>query len=242
VARAIQEIRARAWALADLRLAALRRLVAGERDAALFVTGDHGMRATWRIFRPNVALAAAGLLVADDSGRVDAARTRAIAPDGLYIMVNTSDWMDGSVPPDSAAVVLAAADSVIRLVRGGDGLPVVTRTWIVRGDSADSLGRGGPVGGGLYFETAAGYGWDRDAVGPVTSDGPVGGEHGFPSTSPDMRTVFCAAGEAFPAGRFGPVRVTDVAPTVAAWLGMPAPRFATGRVAVTGSSPGPASP
>jgi hypothetical protein len=242
VASAIQEIRARAWALADLRLAALRRLVADDRHAALFVTGDHGMRATWRTFRPNVALAAAGLLAADDSGRIDAARTRAIAPDGLYIMVNTTDWVDGVVPRDSAAAVLAAADRVMRAVRGADGLPVVTRTWIVLGDSPDSLGRGGPVGGGVYFETAAGYAWDRDAVGPVTSDGPVGGQHGFPSTAPDMHTVFCAAGAAFPASRFGPVRVTDAAPTVAAWLGMPAPRFATGRVVVTGSSRGPASP
>ena len=248
VAATVQEMRARAWALADLRLAALLRLMESDSSAALFVTGDHGMRATWRTFRPNAALAAAGLLMADDSGTVDAARTRAIAPDGLYVMVNTTDWLDGVVPPDSAAAVLAVADSLLRAVRGADGEPVVVRTWIVQGD-ADSLGRGGPVGGGLYFETAPGYGWSRSARGAPASDGRVGGDHGFPSVSPDMHTLFCAAGAAFTPGRFGPVRVTDVAPTVSAWLGIPAPPFATGRVvvsgspaAVSGSSPGPAAP
>lgn len=231
IADQVQAMRVRAWTLVDLRLGALQRLVAGDSTAALFVTGDHGMRATWRIFRPNVALAAAGLLVVDDSGRIVAARTRALAPDGLYVMANTTDWLDGTVPPDSAPGVLALADSVLRAVRGADGEPVVTRTWIVTGP--DTLGRGGPVGGGLYYETAPGYDWSEAAVGEVTSAGRASGEHGFPSISPDMYTVLCAMGEAFSARRLGPARVIDAAPSVAAWLGIPAPRFSEGRTAIT---------
>jgi hypothetical protein len=227
LARAIQAMRERAWTLADLRLAALQRLVAAEPGAALFVTGDHGMRATWRVFRPNVALAAAGLLAVDDSGRVDAARTRALAPDGLYVMVNTTDWLRGGVPPDSADAVLARADSALRAVRGSDGEPVVTRTWRVAGP--DSLGRGGPVGGALYFETAPGWVWEREATGAVTEAGRVGADHGFPAVSGDMHTVLCGASPAFGARRIGPARTIDAAPTVSAWLGIPAPRFARGR-------------
>ena len=240
VAAAVQAIRARAWTLADLRLEALRRMVEADGDAALFVTGDHGMRATWREFRPNAALAAAGLLAVDDSGRIEAARTRALAPDGLYVMVNTTDWLDGIVTPDSAASVLAAAERALRAVRGTDGSPVVTQTWIVQGDELDSLGRGGPVGGELYYDTAAGYMWSRKVDGGAVVDRRIGADHGFPSISPDMHTAFCAAGSSFPATRFGPVKVNDVAPTVAAWLGMPAPSSATGRAVVSGSSPGPA--
>jgi hypothetical protein len=227
-----QRMRARAWSLADLRLAALQRMVAADANAALFVTGDHGMRPTWRTFRPNVALAAAGLLAVDDSGRVDAARTRAVAPDGLYIMVNTTEWLDGMVPPDSAAAVLATADSAIRAVRGPDGEPVVTETWIVTVD--DPLGRGGPVGGGLYFETAPGYDWSGAPVGDAAGEGRVGGQHGFPATSPDMYTVLCASSSAFPAERLPPARVTDAAASVAAWLGIPAPRGSVGRTVVGG--------
>ena len=226
-----QQMRARAWALADIRLAALQQMVSGDTNAALFVTGDHGMRATWLTFRPNVALAAAGLLVVDDSGRIDAARTRALAPDGLYIMINTTDWLDGTVPPDSVTAVLAAADSAIRSVRGPSGEPVVTRTWIVAGE--DSLGRGGPVGGMLYFETAPGYDWSWRPTGPVAGEGRVSGQHGFPSTSPDMYTVLCAYGAAFPARRLPPARVIDAAASVADWLGIPPPRSSTGRAALT---------
>src|SRR5690606_30382102 len=82
VAQTVQELRRRAWALVDLRLAHLRRLAAGTPDAALFVAGDHGMRATWRIFRPNAVLRDVGLLSVDDGGQVDLARTRALSPNG----------------------------------------------------------------------------------------------------------------------------------------------------------------
>jgi hypothetical protein len=230
LARRVQAMRARAWTLVDLRLAALERLVAGDSTAALFVSGDHGMRPTWRVFRPNAALAAAGLLAVDDSGRVDPARTRALAPDGLYISVNTTDWRRGTVPPDSVAAVVARADSAIRAVRGPDGAPVVTHTWRVT--AADSLGRGGPVGGQLYYETAPGYVWERTPTGAAADTARVGADHGFPSIAPDMYTVLCGLAPAFPAHRIGPARTIDAAPTVAAWLGMPAPRFARGRALV----------
>ncbi|HEU4699684.1 MAG TPA: alkaline phosphatase family protein [Gemmatimonadales bacterium] len=242
LARAIQAMRARAWTLVDLRLAALERLVAGDPDAALFVGGDHGMRATWRAFRPNVALAAAGLLAVDDSGRIDPARTRALAPDGLYVMVNTTDWKQGIVPAESVGVVVERADSALRAVRGPDGAPVVTRTWRVpaAAAAADSLGRGGPVGGVLYWETAPGYVWQRGVKGPAAETARVGADHGFPSLAPDMYTVLCGLGPAFPARRLPPARTIDAAPTVAAWLGIPAPRFARGRAVLDNGARGPA--
>ena len=219
-------LRARAWELIDLRLAHLRRLAAGSDRTLLLVSGDHGMRATWRAFRPNAALYRAGLLALDDSGRVDPRRTRAYSPDGLYISVNTTDWLGGTVPADSVAAVVASAERAIRAVRGADGEPVVTETWRVTGE--DSLGRGGPVGGHLYYETAAGYVWSRDAQGEPAGAARTGADHGFPSIAPDMHTVLCAAGDAIPAHRIGPARTIDAAPTVSAWLGMPPPRDARG--------------
>jgi len=227
LASAIQAVRVRAWELVDRRLAGLRRLVDSDSGSVLLVSGDHGMRPTWRTFRPNVALAAAGLLTADDSGRVDPRRTRAYSPDGLYIMVNTTDWKDGIVPRDSVDVVIAAAERAIRAVRGADGAPAVTRTWRVRG--TDSLGRGGPVGGELYYETRDGHAWTRALNGPAAGPGRIGADHGFPSVSPDMTTVLCAAGAAIPSRRIGPVRTIDAAPTVSDWLHIPAPRDARGR-------------
>jgi predicted AlkP superfamily phosphohydrolase/phosphomutase len=235
VAARVQELRRRAWALADLRLAHLRALVraSGQSRTALFVSGDHGMRATWRVFRPNVALAHAGLLTPDtaagrDSTRVDLARTRALSPNGYWVTVNRAAWKGGVVGPGEEAWVLDEAEQALRTVRGADGAPVVTR--IFRAAEHDSLGLGGPVGGDLYYEVAPGYRWTsstRGAVIDTTAEADAG--HGYPSVSPDMYTVFCGEGMTFPSRRFGPARTIDVAPTVAEWLGIEPPPTAKGR-------------
>jgi predicted AlkP superfamily phosphohydrolase/phosphomutase len=230
VAARVQELRRRAWALADLRLAHLRGLqrAGGLSTTALFVSGDHGMRALWRIFRPNVALARAGLLVADTAGRIDLARTRALSPNGYWVTVNRTAWRGGIVPPAEEASVLREAEQALIAVHGADGAPVVTR--IFRASEHDSLGLGGPVGGDLYYEVAPGYSWTASARGGVV-DGSADADanHGFPSISPDMHTVFCSEAIAFPARRLGPARTIDVAPTVAEWLGIAAPPTSKGR-------------
>jgi hypothetical protein len=230
VAARVQDLRRRAWALADLRLAHLRGLqrAGGLSTTALFVSGDHGMRATWRVFRPNVALARAGLLVADTAGRIDLTRTRALSPNGYWVTVNRTAWKGGIVPPAEEASVLEEAERALGEQRGSDGAPVVAR--IFRAAEHDSLGLGGPVGGDLYYEMAPGYRWTSSARGTVidaTAEADAG--HGYPSTSPDMYTVFCGEAMPFPARRFGSARTIDVAPTVAEWLGVGAPPTANGR-------------
>ena len=216
--RAVEPIRARAWQLADLRLGALMALVARDATARLWLAGDHGMRPLWRVFHPNVALREAGLLAVDDSGRVDAGRTRALAWDGLFIMLNRTRWRDGIVTPEQAAAVLDSVEHVLRTVRGPDGRPVVTQVWRV--GPGDSLGRGGPAGGDLYFGVAPGYDLDARISGPVIGPSSIHGNHGFPSTDPDMATVLCAWGTGVHAGRTGIRRTIDVRRAVLGWLGV----------------------
>jgi predicted AlkP superfamily phosphohydrolase/phosphomutase len=230
VASRVQDLRRRAWALADLRLAHLRGLqsAGGLSTTTLFVSGDHGMRALWRVFRPNVALARAGLLVADTAGRIDLSRTRALSPNGYWVSVNRTAWKDGIVPRSEEASVLAQAEQALLAARGADGAPVVTR--IFRAAEHDSLGLGGPVGGDLYYEVALGYSWTWSARGAVVDTmADADANHGFPSVTPDMYTVFCAEGTAFTPRRIGPARTIDVAPTVADWLGIVPPPTAEGR-------------
>jgi predicted AlkP superfamily phosphohydrolase/phosphomutase len=230
VAARVQDLRRRAWAIADLRLAHLRALqrTSGPSTTALFVSGDHGMRALWRRFRPNVALARAGLLVADTAGRIDLSRTRALSPNGYWVSVNRVGRKGGIVPPDEEPAVLEAAERALLAARGADGAPVVTRVF--RAAEHDSLGLGGPVGGDLYYEVAPGYSWTDSARGAVVEPAVAAdAHHGFASVSPDMHTVFCAEGLAFPARRVGPARTIDVAPTVAEWLGIEAPPTSRGR-------------
>lgn len=227
VAARVQQVRARAWELADHRLAALRALVADDPNAALFVGGDHGMRATWRTFRPNAALAAAGLLAVDSAGRTDLARTQALSPNGYWVMVNRSAWKDGIVPPGQEGAVLARAAAALEGARDADGRPVVTRLW--RAAEHDTLGMGGPAGGELYYEVAAGYRWSADARGPVAGPDRAGAGHGYPSPAADMQTVLCVAGAGFAPRRLPPARTIDMAPTVAEWLGMRPPAQSVGR-------------
>jgi hypothetical protein len=224
---AIGRVRTRAWQLVDRRLGALQEMVAGEAGAMLLVSGDHGMRTTWRTFRPNVALADAWLVARDDEGRPVLRGTRALSANGYYIRINTTAHREGIVPPDSAAAVARAVIAALRAVRDSAGTAVVTGAWTAA--ELDSLGAGGPAGGDVYFELAPGYRSSWDTRGPVTGPSPVDGGHGFLSTAPDMHTVLCAYGDGIAPRRTGPARTIDAAPTVAEWLGMPAPRDARGR-------------
>jgi hypothetical protein len=229
-ARALHPHRVRAWQLADRYLAGLQRLVAGDRNAMLVVSGDHGMRSYWLGFRPNVVLRDAGLLVLDSAGRVDLARTKAYSTNGYYVMINRTAWKDGIVPPSEERAVLDAAERALRAARGADGQPVVTRTWRSDMPGADTLGIGGASGGDLYYDVARGYYWNTGLTGPVTAPlNRLAATHGFPSPSPEMHTVLCAWGPGIAPRRIGPARNADAPLVVADWLGMPRPPDATGR-------------
>ncbi len=222
LALAVDAVRARAWTLVDRRLAHLLEL-ATEAEAALFVTGDHGMRASWNLLLPNVALREAGLLVLDGEGRVDLSRTRAVSPNGYWISVNRTAWQGGIVPPGEVAEVVAAAREALESVVDETGAPVVVRTFIP--EDHPEMGIGGAAGGDLYWGTAPGY----RSVGILQGEGAtipgrLTAGHGFPPDEPDMYTVFCGLGPGLAGGiRIGPVRTTVVAPTLADYVGMPAP-------------------
>ena len=232
----VGDFRARVWGLVDRRLGHLLEL-AERSDAALFVTGDHGMRSSWMHFRPNRALVDAGLLVLDETGEIDLARSRALAPNGYWISVNREAWVDGTVPPDEEAAVVAAAREAIESVVDDEGRRVVTRTFTPA--EMPELGIGGPAGGDLYWGTAPGY----RSTASLAGEGATGATslwtgHSFPPDEPDMFTAFCALGGGFSPGRFEGVRATVVAPTVAEYIGVPAPRDATGTSVLQRMRPG----
>lgn len=220
VARRVAELRGRLWALVDRRVAHLVGL-AEEAGAALFLTGDHGMRATWLEFRPNAVLREAGLLVLDEEGEVDLSRTRAVSPNGYWISVNQEIWREGIVAPEGEEAVIAAAREALEGVLDDEGRPVVVRT--LTPDEAPERGLGGAAGGDLYWATAPGVRWSWRRDGPAVRPAGIWGSHGFPPDEPDMHTVFCGTGPGLPGGRFPAVPTTVVAPTVAEYVGLPVP-------------------
>jgi arylsulfatase A-like enzyme len=225
LAARINVMRSRGWALVDRRLAALLELARAE-NAMILVTGDHGMRPTWKNFHVNTVLRSAGLLAVDSAGQPDLARTQAISPAGSFIHVNRVERKGGIVPAERVEQVAQAAAAALLAARDPEGRPIVTRIW--RPQPNDTLGIGGPAGGEVYFDMARGY-YPSPALGDsvVTARSPRGA-HGFPSIDPDMRSAFCAVGPGIGGRRLPTVRVIDAAPTVSAWLGIPPPADARG--------------
>jgi beta-lactamase class A len=226
IAPHIAAFRAQVWGYVDRFVGHLLTL-AEEDGAALFISGDHGMRASWNQFLPNVALAQAGLLVVGEDGQIDLSRSRAVSPNGYWISVNRTAWRGGIVPPEEEAEVIEAVRRALEGVRDAAGTRVVTRTFTPK--EAGYMGIGGPTGGDVYWATAPGYrslsGWRGDVAASPTS---VTAGHGFPSDEPDMYTVFCALGPGFTEGRVPAVRTTVIAPTVAEYTGIPRPMDAVG--------------
>lgn len=62
---------------------------------------------------------------------------------------------------------------------------------------------------------------ERTWEGAYITRGPVGGTHGYLNTDPQMQALFIAWGSGTPRGiQLGPISNLDVAPTVAALLGI----------------------
>lgn len=223
-----QDIRSRVWAMADAKLATLKRFADADSNTVLILTGDHGMRPTWAEFRPNVMLIEAGLLTLDAQGRPDLSRTRAFSPNGYYIVLNRTAWLDGIVTPEQEEGVLRAVEAALQEVRDARGEHVVTRTWRATDPEAIRLGAGGPNGGDLYYETLPGYAWSWRYEGPVAGASRPFAAHGYPPIAPDMYTELCFYGGGITPAPLPPSRLIDVAPTVADLLGFPPPAQAIG--------------
>lgn len=218
---------ARAYALMDLHLERLQRLAASTPNTRLFVTGEHGMRPAWLVFKPNVLLREMGMLDADTTGRIILRRTRATFSSGGWVVVNRATRKNGAVPADSAQPILDRIEAALLAVRDSAGTHVVPRVFRTGTVEGDSLGIGGPGGGDLYFSLAPGYYWNAGTLGPMVDSLMPQGEHGYPSIDRDMHPALCIIGGG-QARRIGDIRSIDIAPSVAEWLGIAPPGNAEG--------------
>jgi predicted AlkP superfamily pyrophosphatase or phosphodiesterase len=194
---------------------------AGLRESTtIFVVSDHGFAAAPKSVRPNVLLRKAGLLHADDRGRIAAAKAH-VVPEGGIGLVYLTD-------PETAS---ADREAVKRLFRDVEGIAAVLgpedfpRYHLPT--PADHSGMAD-----LILACKPGYAIGGSAGGDkavVEQDGSVGA-HGYLSTDPQMRAVFIGAGPGIKRGfRLETVNNVDVAPTVARILGVSLPRV-SGRV------------
>ncbi|RUO33361.1 hypothetical protein CWE14_09115 [Aliidiomarina soli] len=227
VGEAMTELRNKTWQLVDLRLEHLLQLAA-DANAATFVVGDHGMRSSWMEFKPNVLLQQAGLQVLDANGMVDLSQSKAVAPSGHWVTINTTEWRGGIVEPDEKEAVIAEVVQALQGAADSEGGSVIERVYIA--SEHPELGIGGAAGGDVYWSEADNYRSSRSTRGDqyVAETSPLGW-HSRASTDPYMQTVTCAYGGGFTSKRIPASKLIDVAPTVSDYLRMPAPRHTQGR-------------
>jgi hypothetical protein len=234
VAARVREVRSRGYALLDRHMELLLELASADPNTLLFVTSDHGMRPVWRTAHPNAILARAGLLAVTDTGTIDLGNTRALSPDGWGIVVNRASRKDGIVEAGDEAEVVAAARRALVRARGPDGQPIVERIYAQA--ELDSLFGAGPSANSLYISWVRGVRGNAsirpgpDGAPAATTEMPTPrGDHGATLPYEEGLAGFCVFGEGVAPGSLPVMRQTDIAPTVADWLGIGAPRHATGR-------------
>jgi hypothetical protein len=204
-----------------------------EKDGAILAVGaDHGMTSVARLVRPNVLLARAGLLALDGDGAIDLARSRAVyAGNSGYVMINRADRPGGIVAPAEEPSVRRAVREALLAARDGAVAPIVDVLDASRPPPGSGIG--GPRAGDLYVTLAPAYDFNARASGdPFEAYGPRGTHFQRPE-DPRMLASFVIAGPGIAAGvDLGVIRQVDVAPTLAAALGLDPPAHAVGRVLV----------
>jgi len=193
-------------------------------QTTLIVVSDHGMAPIKAEVNVNTLLQQAGLLkLYAGKTDVDVPNTEAIAfasgaAAHVYVNVKGREAAGIVAEKDAAAVV----EKIAALLRGATDpktrQPLFGR--VVERAGLAELGLDSPASGDLYVEAAAGYTLtDGRGVAELVTPTAYYGQHGYDPNRPELRAIFVAAGRGIKPGAIEPVRLIDVAPTIARLLG-----------------------
>jgi predicted AlkP superfamily pyrophosphatase or phosphodiesterase len=199
----LTQARTRVWQAVD---AELGKLLAGLdlTRTRVVVVSDHGMVPVHTAVDPNAPLADLGAQVS-------------AVPNGGAAFVHVGSG------EDQAARERLLANLSRRFAQWRvDGEPPVDR--ILTRDEAARIGLGHPNSGDLVLFARQGFIFRPLPADRASVPAPVYGAHGYPATNPEMQALYMAIGAGLAPGSGGTVHATDVAPRVAAWLGIEPPR------------------
>jgi predicted AlkP superfamily phosphohydrolase/phosphomutase len=203
------------------------------RDAIVAVASDHGMTSAARHFKPNVVLAQAGLLALDAAGRVDLTRTVAVYFPGNsgYVLINRQGRPGGIVLPAQEEDVrrrVAAAFTAFK--DPATGRPLGVTVTDVRAPR-DGPKLGGPLAGDLFVEVSTGgLALSARTTGDAVEARRPEGTHFQKPGERRLHGSFAIAGPGVAAGAdLGVIQQVDIAPTLAALLGMDPLAHAVGK-------------
>ena len=194
-------------------------------DTTLLVVSDHGLAPVHTVVHLNTILEQAGFLSFQESPGfpVDATNSQALAlasGGSAHIYVNLRGReRPGVVLQEEYPALLDELVRTLSEVRDPNDQPVLAR--IVRRQEMGGLHLSSPYSGDLFIQAEPGYvlsdEWGKEAA--FESSSCYGGA-GYDSALGEMHGIFVAAGRGVREGEtISPVRVVDVAPTVARLLG-----------------------
>jgi predicted AlkP superfamily pyrophosphatase or phosphodiesterase len=198
--------RNRAWEKIDAELA---KLISGLdlTRTTLVLVSDHGMMPVHTAVDPNALLAESG-----------AAPERAYAvTDGGVAYIYLEEGGDAA----SGARILADLASRYADWRIEGEAPVER---VLDRREAARLGIDHPNSGDLVLFARKGYLFRQLSGGKSSTPAPVYGTHGYLSTHPEMHGIYMAVGAGIKPHQGGRVHAAEIAPRVAAWLGISPPR------------------
>lgn len=193
-----------------------RLITAGERagiweDTALVVVSDHGFAksAVRTVVKPGVLLAERGLIERGPDGKISSWKATVQANGGsAYVYL---------ADPSDAATAAAVRAALAPLAAGKDA--AVSR--LIEGEELAAMG--GDPQALFALEAAEGVSFADGTSGPLRAPAGSPGQHGWPPDQAAMRASFLALGPGVAAQDLGGLRLVDVAPTTARWLGFALP-------------------
>lgn len=193
-------------------------------QTTIIIVSDHGMAPIRGEVNVNTILQQAGLLkLYAGSTDVDVPNTKAIAfTSGAagHIYINLKGREKAGIVAEAEAAGLI--EKIVGLLRGTadpqTGQPVFARV-ATRGELA-ALGLDSPASGDIFIQAAAGWALaDTRGAKNVFNKVEYYGQHGYDPTLEPLHAIFYAAGRGIRPGVVEPVRLIDVAPTIARLLG-----------------------
>jgi Type I phosphodiesterase / nucleotide pyrophosphatase len=180
-------------------------------DTVLLVVSDHGFArsATRTLVKPGVLLAERGLIERGPDGKISSWKATVQANGGTaYVYL---------ARPSDPATATAVRAALAPLTTGKDA--AVSR--IIAGE--DLAAMGGDPEALFALEAAEGISFADGTSGPLRTPASSPGQHGWPPDQAAMRASFLAFGPAVVPADLGGLRLVDVAPTTARWLGFDLP-------------------